>query len=79
LLENNLHFEKVNWWKIERYECTLVKRDRKLWCTIIEDIVEFYTELEYYKNNISELHDNIPNKKNIIYINNMLSNSDCLL
>lgn len=79
LKENNLHFEKVNWWKIERYECTLVKRDKQLWSSIIEGIIDFYTELEYYKNNISELQDKLPNKKNVIYINNILSNSDCLL
>ena len=79
LQENNLHFEKVNWWKIERYECTLVKRDKEQWSSIIEDIIKFYTELDYYKNNLSELNNKIPNKQNIIYINNVLSKSNCLL
>tara|TARA_Y100000996_G_scaffold273257_1_gene215137 strand:- start:799 stop:1920 length:1122 start_codon:yes stop_codon:yes gene_type:complete len=79
LKENNFTFEKVNWWKIERYECTLVKRDKQLWSTIIDDIILFYNELEYYKHNISELHNIVSKKTNIIKINDILTNSDCLL
>ena len=31
-------FVEAKWWYIERYECTLVKRDREWWCTAMEQI-----------------------------------------
>ena len=74
LIEHEFKFEKINWWKIERYECTLVKRNKIEWADIIDDIIDFYKELDYYKNNISELQEKLPKKK-VIFINT----NDCLL
>ena len=38
-----------NWWKIERYECTLVFRDRKWWLENMPKIIEFWEEVEHYR------------------------------
>ena len=46
---NNLHFEKVNWWKIERYECTLVGRDRQWWLDTQPKIIDFWEDVEKYR------------------------------
>lgn len=40
-----------NWWKIERYECTLVLRDRKWWMETTPKIIEFWEEVEFYRKN----------------------------
>ena len=46
---------ETKWWKITRYELTLVHRDKSWWNDTIEDILKFYNDYIYYKNNISEL------------------------
>jgi putative phage-type endonuclease len=38
-----------NWWKIERYECTLVGRDREWWTSIVPDIIDFWEDVESYR------------------------------
>jgi len=43
----NVH--EVKWWKIERYETTLVKRDNQWWLDTIEDVLAFYRDLQMYK------------------------------
>jgi putative phage-type endonuclease len=40
-----------NWWKIERYECTLVLRDREWWMETTPKIIEFWEEVEFYREN----------------------------
>ena len=40
---------ETKWWKITRYETTLVKRDHQWWIDKIEDIGKFYKDLLYYK------------------------------
>ena len=51
---NNYPFdqnEKViyNWWKIERYECTLVHRDREWWLNTMPEIMNFWEDVEHYR------------------------------
>ena len=43
--------EKViyNWWKIERYECTLVHRDRDWWLNTMPEIMNFWEDVEHYR------------------------------
>ena len=38
-----------NWWKIERYECTLVYRDRTWWLKTIPKILDFWEDVEHYR------------------------------
>jgi len=40
-----------NWWKIERYECTLVFRDKKWWLETMPEIIDFWESVEYYREN----------------------------
>jgi len=44
---DNLH--EIKWWKIERYETTLVRRDKQWWLDTIEDVLAFYRDLQMYK------------------------------
>ena len=48
-------FVEAKWWYIERYECTLVKRDREWWAQTMEKIYQFSKEVEYYKKNGVEM------------------------
>jgi len=52
-------------WRIERYECTLVKRDRGWWNSMIGEILRFSKDLEFYKkdDNIKILKEKIENSK----------------
>jgi len=47
---------EIKWWKITRYETTLVKRDKQWWLGIIEHIGQFYQDLLFYKKD-----DNVKN------------------
>ena len=49
LEENNYVIEEEKYWKITRYECTLVKRNREWWSNSVVDIYQFYKDLLYYK------------------------------
>jgi putative phage-type endonuclease len=40
---------EIKWWRIERYENTLVKRDKEWWSSMIEEILKFSNDLEFYK------------------------------
>ena len=64
-IENEGHeFVEAKWWYIERYECTLVKRDREWWCLAMEKIYQFHTEVEHYKKNgVEELKNKIDGNK----------------
>lgn len=81
-----------NWWKIERYECTLVGRDREWWNSIVPDILDFWEEVEYYrlkgnqelidKKNKRRRKKKTEPKENIIEINQEIKNTienKCLL
>tara|TARA_B100001094_G_C18167586_1_gene793088 strand:- start:783 stop:1916 length:1134 start_codon:yes stop_codon:yes gene_type:complete len=56
---------EVKWWKITRYECTLVKRDNDWWVEIVGSILKFYNDLLYYKNdeNRKELKEKVEKSK----------------
>jgi hypothetical protein len=57
-------FVEAKWWYIERYECTLVKRDKEWWLQNMEKIYLFNKEVEYYKTNgIEELKQKINGNK----------------
>jgi putative phage-type endonuclease len=56
---------EVKWWKISRYETTLVKRDKQWWIQTIEHIGKFYKDLLYYKtdNNVEILKQRVEGSK----------------
>tara|TARA_B100001094_G_scaffold302021_1_gene328868 strand:+ start:12141 stop:13289 length:1149 start_codon:yes stop_codon:yes gene_type:complete len=65
LESNNSTIIEVKWWKISRYECTLVHRNHQWWIDNIEHILHFYNDLLFYKNNpenIQQLKDKITKK-----------------
>jgi len=63
ILKEGHEFVEAKWWYIERYECTLVKRDRAWWCSAMYEIYQFHTEVEYFKKNgAKELRERIKNK-----------------
>jgi len=37
------------WWKIIRYECTLVRRDKEWWLSVVPDIIKFWSEVVHYR------------------------------
>jgi putative phage-type endonuclease len=39
----------MNWWKITRYECTLVRRDKEWWLSVVPDIINFWDEVVHYR------------------------------
>lgn len=83
ILNNNHKFIESKWWKIERYECTLVKRNRNWWLKTMEEIHKFWEEVEYYKNNDkSEIINRINNNKKRKFKkepDNIISTDKCLL
>ena len=40
---------EYNWWKIQRYECTLVGRDRQWWLNNMPKILSFWEDVEHYR------------------------------
>jgi putative phage-type endonuclease len=75
-------FVENKWWKITRYECTLVKRDNDWWIDNIGNILKFYNDLLYYRNNVDELKEKVTTGKKktrrtpIIPLKDMLLVSD---
>ena len=61
ILLNGDDFIENKWWKITRYECTLVERNEQWWIDNLEGIIHFYNDLLYYKKG-----DNINILKEII-------------
>lgn len=39
----------MNWWKITRYESTLVRRDRDWWLSVVPNIIQFWDEVVHYR------------------------------
>ncbi len=62
---NGDDFVENKWWKILRYECTLVQRDNEWWIDNICDILNFYNDLLYYRNNIDELKEKIMKEEKV--------------
>ena len=46
---------EIKWWKITRYECTFVQRDKGWWYDVMDQILLFYKDLLLHKNDESEL------------------------
>ena len=78
------------WWKIERYECTLVGRDRQWWNNIVPDIIDFWEDVESYRQKGNQELVDKKNKRrrkkkpveNIIVINQKIKDTienKCLL
>jgi putative phage-type endonuclease len=63
--ENKFIFKEEKFWKITRYECTLVKRDKEWWSDSVSDIYQFYKDLLYYKkdDNVEILKKKVMEKK----------------
>ena len=38
-----------HWWRIDRYECTLVYRDRDWWLDTMPKILDFWEDVEHYR------------------------------
>jgi len=49
ILENGDEYVESKWWKITRYECTLIERDYEWWNENIEHILKFYTDMQECK------------------------------
>lgn len=49
--EKNIQYDecKKHWWKIERYECVLVGRDREWWLSVQPKIIDFWEDVEHYR------------------------------
>ena len=49
ILENGHEYVESKWWKITRYECTLIERDYEWWNENVEHILKFYTDMKECK------------------------------
>jgi len=47
--DKNYDTVQENWWKIIRYECTLVGRDRVWWLKTMPEILNFWEDVEHYR------------------------------
>jgi len=80
--DNNFEFVEAKWWMIERYECTLVHRDKGWWNDQMAKIIEFWEKVEYYKKNgTSELIQRINEKKGKkrVTVINLANTKECLI
>lgn len=48
-LDPSFHITEESWWKITRYECTLVHRDKQWWLSVVPDIIQFWKEVVHYR------------------------------
>ena len=48
LREDQLLHE-IKWWYVERYECTLVRRDTEWWNSVTPDIIQFWSDVVHYR------------------------------
>jgi len=58
--ESDFQYDRIvdHWWKIERYECTLVGRDRKWWLSVQPKIIDFWSDVLHYREiGIQAFHD----------------------
>jgi putative phage-type endonuclease len=47
--ESSYHECIEHWYRIERYECTLVLRDRAWWVSVMPKIIDFWEDVEHYR------------------------------
>ena len=65
-IKKGYNIVETKWWKITRYELSLVHRDKLWWNDHIEHIIKFYNDYIEYKSNPSKLNElkaQINNKK----------------
>jgi len=65
-IKKGYNIVETKWWKITRYELSLVHRDKLWWNDHIEHIIKFYNDYIEYKSNpdkLNELKAQINNKK----------------
>jgi len=55
ILENGDEYVESKWWKITRYECTLIERDYEWWNENVEHILKFYTDMDECKRDPGKL------------------------
>ena len=48
-LDDKYIIHEQKWWKIERYECSLVRRDKEWWLSVVPDIIKFWSEVVHYR------------------------------
>ena len=48
-LKLNYSIYEIKWWKITRYECTLVRRDKVWWLSVIPNIIQFWKDVVHYR------------------------------
>jgi putative phage-type endonuclease len=58
-----------HWYRIVRYECTLVLRDRAWWASVMPKIIDFWEDVEHYRaignESLTEKRDARKNKRKI--------------
>ena len=57
IIKEGHEYVESKWWRVSRYECTLVVRDRCWWTETIEHILRFYTDLKMYKSSTDKLNE----------------------
>jgi len=55
IINNGDEYVESKWWKITRYECTLIERDYNWWTENVEHILKFYSDMEDCKRNPEKL------------------------
>jgi len=48
-LKEDYTIYEMKWWRIERYECTLVRRDKGWWLSVVPNIIQFWKEVVHYR------------------------------
>jgi len=79
VLSKKYVFVESKYWNITRYECTLVKRDHNWWLETLPQIIKFWDDVEYYKNNRAELLEIISNLKKRKKNYNIIDVEECLI
>lgn len=66
IINNGDEYVESKWWKITRFECTLIKRDYNWWNENVEHILKFYNDLDdckRYPEKLAELKAAIATSK----------------
>jgi len=48
-LSDEYIIHEMKWWRIERYECTLVRRDKGWWLSVVPAIIQFWKDVVHYR------------------------------
>ena len=55
IINNGDEYVESKWWKITRFECTLIKRDYNWWNENVEHILKFYNDMDDCKRDPEKL------------------------